>query len=110
MRKQLNIILFALISLFFFACSRESFSSFFRDLASEIPQQEIYYSIPIPKKDTLIIWYSPYRIFENKTKFADETISHTERFNWEGLGNFLYDKYQERKVRRKNIENSIEEK
>lgn len=109
MKTLLNTIFIIIFSLFLFACSRESFSSFFKDLASEIPQQEIYYTIPNPQSDTLIVWFSPYQIFENKTKFANDTIIHTEKFNWGGLGSFLYDKYQERKERRKNIDETIKD-
>lgn len=101
MKSLNNILVITCFAIWLTACGKESFSSFFKDLATEIPQQTTYYKIEKPKVDTLIIWYSPYKIFENKTKFDADTITHSEQFNWQGMGEFLWEKYEERKARRK---------
>jgi hypothetical protein len=88
------------------SCTKANFASFFADLGNEIPIEKVSYKIAVPDQDTLIIWYSPYQLFENRTNFKSDSIYHSEQFNWRGLGDFLYEKYQERKIRRAKIKES----
>lgn len=82
------------------SCTKANFSAFFTQLGKEVPLERVSYKVAKPEIDTTIIWYAPYRIFENRTKFERDSIFHSEEFNWQGLGDFLWQKYQERKLRR----------
>lgn len=83
------------------ACTKVHFDAFFAQVDGLVPLQEVRYKLPIPKVDTTIQWYAPYRIFQNTTEFRSDTILHQERFNWKGLGDFLWEKYQELRKARK---------
>lgn len=93
-----------LVPLFFVlsSCTKSNFSSIFKDLGKEVPIQRVTYKIAKPQKDTTIIWYAPYGIFKNISAFKADTIDHSEEFNWEGLGDFIWDWNEKRKERRKS--------
>jgi hypothetical protein len=96
--KAILYLLFPLIVLS--GCSRTSFLSFFADLEHKVPLEKSTYKIAKPAQDTTVVWYAPYQIFQNTTQFTADSIRNEEKFNWQGLGNFLYDYYEKDKLRR----------
>jgi hypothetical protein len=90
-----------LISLFLGGCNKPQWDVFFSQMGREVPIEKVSYKIPKPAQDTIIIYYAPYKIFKNTAEFKADTIGHTEEFNWQGLGDFLWEKYQEQKAKRK---------
>lgn len=92
------------------SCTKGNFDAFFREMDKTVPLEQVNYKIPLPDKDTVITWYAPYDIFKNRTEFANDTIYHQEKFNWSGLGDFLWQhaqKYKERRKQKKNLDTNI---
>lgn len=104
----LLLLLMPLMVVATMGCTKGNYDAFFEQLSRSVPLEEVRYRLAQPEQDTVITWYAPYRIFENRTEFARDSIFHQERFNWQGLGDFLWEKYQERKERKasKRQENS----
>lgn len=93
-------VMLMLLTLASTSCTKGSFDAFFSQLGKEIPLEKVSYRVAKPEVDTTIIWYAPYKIFENRTKFVEDSIFHSEEFNWQGLGDFLWERYRERKERK----------
>jgi hypothetical protein len=91
-----------ILPLFLGSCNKPQWDIFFQQMDKEVPIQKVSYKIAKPEKDTVIVYYAPYKIFKNTAEFKADTIGHTEEFNWQGLGDLLWEKRQEYKERRKN--------
>lgn len=103
MKKVLKLSLIAfivLLALTLSSCTKANYDAFFAQVGEQVSLEEVHYRLAVPRTDTVIQWYAPYKVFENRTEFRRDSIYHQERFNWQGLGDFLWEQYQDYKQKR----------